>query len=526
MSLQFTIIRAAHASGTHHKLALDALLHLSGPDAEKWQRLFLANAKSYVEGSKAPDNEFKDFKNHVLHPSDDYWGGAPEKARNWYAHLVEALHNRKWSEAAWCAGILSHYFTDPLMPFHTAQSEAENAIHRATEWSISKSYDGLVGEAAGRKAVAAPQPAQTDGWLQDYVCLGAETSHAEYERLIAHYDINTGVVSPEKGLDPVARRLIGDLLVYARTGFAHLLDRAIAEAGFEPPTVSLTASSLLATLKVPVRFMLNRIEDAATRREVAAMYDELMATGRVEKTLPEDDRAVRDLHNAEIAAPRAAARAAERAKRLKSGKEKSARQTLLGIAPAKRASAAKELESLVRPAPAPEAVREKPKTDLEPATSRTLTAQLAVLQPAGERYRLALPDAIEAAPSIGPKTAERLGGLGLLTVSDLMQADPAKIAANLGDSRINAATVEGWQDESRLMLTIPGLRVTQSQLLVGAGYRYTEDIAEAEPESLAADILAFAATHSGRRLLRDGEPPDIEKIKAWIDAAHASSQAA
>jgi len=148
------------------------------------------------------------------------------------------------------------------------------------------------------------------------------------------------------------------------------------------------------------------------------------------------------------------------------------------------------------------------------------------LQPAGERYRLALADAIEATPSIGPKTAERLGKLGLLTVSDLMQADPAKIAANVGDSRINATTVEGWQDESRLMLAIPGLRVTQSQLLVGAGYRYSEDIAEAQPEALAADILAFAATQSGRRLLRDGEPPDIEKIKAWIDAAHANSHAA
>src|SRR5262245_38980379 len=67
MNLLFRIVYAAHASGTHHKLALDALRHLQVMDADLWQNLFLAHAKLYLEGSKAPDNEFKDFKNHVLH---------------------------------------------------------------------------------------------------------------------------------------------------------------------------------------------------------------------------------------------------------------------------------------------------------------------------------------------------------------------------------------------------------------------------------------------------------------------------
>jgi hypothetical protein len=45
MNLLFRIIYAAHASGTHHKLALDALQHLECTDADLWQRLFLAHAK-------------------------------------------------------------------------------------------------------------------------------------------------------------------------------------------------------------------------------------------------------------------------------------------------------------------------------------------------------------------------------------------------------------------------------------------------------------------------------------------------
>ena len=80
MNLLFRVIYAAHASGTHHKLALDALRHLECGDAALWRAVFLQHAETYLEGSKAPDKIFKDFKNHVLHVRDGYWGGAPEKA--------------------------------------------------------------------------------------------------------------------------------------------------------------------------------------------------------------------------------------------------------------------------------------------------------------------------------------------------------------------------------------------------------------------------------------------------------------
>ena len=166
MNLLFRIVYAAHATGTHHKLALDALRHLQCTDADLWQRLFLAHAKLYLEGSKAPDNEFKDFKNHVLHTRDGYWGGAPEKVRSWYQHLVEALAQQDWQTAVHCAGVLSHYYTDPLQPFHTAQSEAENNIHRAVEWSISKAYDALARQGETEFADTAAsicRPAPT-GW--------------------------------------------------------------------------------------------------------------------------------------------------------------------------------------------------------------------------------------------------------------------------------------------------------------------------------------------------------------------------
>ncbi len=130
--------------------------------------------QALLEGSKAPDTEFKDFKNHVLHTRDGYWGGAPEKVRSWYHHLVEALAQQDWQTAVHCAGVLSHYYTDPLQPLHTAQSEAENNVHRAIEWSISKAYDSLARQGETEFASMSVELPPGPNWLAQLVCQGAE----------------------------------------------------------------------------------------------------------------------------------------------------------------------------------------------------------------------------------------------------------------------------------------------------------------------------------------------------------------
>ena len=65
----------------------------------------------------------------------------------------------------------------------------------------------------------------------------------------------------------------------------------------------------------------------------------------------------------------------------------------------------------------------------------------------------------------------------------------------------------------------PGLGGLDAQLLVGAGYRSGDAVAAAEADKLCADVLAFAASKDGQRVLRNGDPPDIEKIKGWLEAA-------
>ena len=76
MSQLFRVLYANKCTSTHHKLAMDALLQLETVHAGAWQNLFIKNIELYLDGAKAPDKKFKDFRNHVLHVQDNYWGGA------------------------------------------------------------------------------------------------------------------------------------------------------------------------------------------------------------------------------------------------------------------------------------------------------------------------------------------------------------------------------------------------------------------------------------------------------------------
>lgn len=512
MSLIYRIVYAAHANGTHHKLALDALMQLQHPQAEVWRNLMLKHVGLYLEGSKDPDNKFKDFKNHVLHVKDGYWGGAPEKVQNWYQHLVAALQAENWSEAAYAAGVLSHYYTDPIHPFHTGQTAAENNIHRAAEWSINRSYGTL--KAISERAFSSLEVSVPDGpdWLRVMTCNGADFSHRYYEKLIAHYDIHRGVVDPPAGLDEISRKFVAELLAYASSGFARILDRAFTESGKEPPVVSLTLDTILAALQIPAKMLQKRLTNAADRDVVQRMYDELKATGTVETNLPEDDRVVRDLHAKEVLEPLAAAQAALRAARLEPQPEPQVRQRHSGgVAP-----------------PAPALGSEIP------AAPTAVVSQLAVdsavpdteAKGRAPRVYLAVADDLEAAPSIGRKTADRFAGIGIRTVGDFLDGDPADLASRLGQPSISVQHLVDWQAQSRLMMAVPGLRGTHAQLFVGAGYRDADALIAGDADTLCADVMTYAATAAGQRVLRDGSAPDIGRLRGFIANAVAYAEAA
>lgn len=551
MNTLFRVLYAAHARGTHHKLALDGLRYLSGPEAEAWRCVFLKHAELLMVGAKAPDDSFKDFKNHVLHPRDNFWGGAPPKVRSWYGHVVTALRQKDWATAAYAAGVLSHYLTDPLHPFHTGQSQAESDIHRAVEWSISRSYNAL-----WKLGVTQPAPVvvlgSADNWLEMLVCDGAVIANAHYERLISHYDFKRGVVDPPAGLDDVAQRLIAGLIVHAATTFGMVLQRAIDEAAMDVPEISLTLDTILATLKVPVRVLQKQLADVGDRRLVERMYDELQATGKVEENLPEDDRAVRAAYAQEVLAkieqlPPAKAfpyhgkappeTTIERAARLREENRKRAlEEAARRVAEQADARTAAKLDAPAASVPAvpkptepavavAELGRVKDGTSLvarldEHERTRPASVPSIGVTPAREpKFYLTRSQDVVDAPSIGPKTADRLIEEGVKTVGDLMDADAETLAELIDVRHITAEVIRDWQAQSDLVMTVPNLRGTHAQLIVGAGFRDAESLAIADPADLSARVLAFAASADGQRVLRSGAPPDIEAIAAWGAAA-------
>lgn len=142
--------------------------------------------------------------------------------------------------------------------------------------------------------------------------------------------------------------------------------------------------------------------------------------------------------------------------------------------------------------------------------------------PREPRIYLAAGDPLEAAPSIGPKGAERFASFGIKTVADFLAGDAKTIADKLAVREVTPEVIASWQAQARLVMGVPGLRGTHAQLLCGAGLRTVQAIASADSDAVCAAVLKYATSPEGQRLLRDGPPPDVARIKSWCDSARAA----
>ena len=300
MNLLFRIVYGSACRSTHHKFAMDALRRLPADLQLPWTRAFLLHYQDYLRGAKDPDNRFRDFTNHVVHVGDNYWGGAVAAARKWYDMARTALAQREWDHGIYACGVLSHYLTDPVMPFHTAQSDRETVIHRACEWSITKSYDAIHQITLLRVGYPLIELSHDDDWLDQAVRLGAECGYHYYDDLIEHYQFDRGVKDPPAGLDAYCREMLAKLFGVSIQLWAEVLARLLQEANVQPPTEDLTFPTLFAALDVPQKWVVSKFADAQERELVRSIYDEWKATGTVVKNLPLDDRMVQQAYEDEV----------------------------------------------------------------------------------------------------------------------------------------------------------------------------------------------------------------------------------
>lgn len=519
-STLFNVLFAWKCSSTHHKLALDALNQIRGESAENWRNLCLKHVEAYLDGSKAPDNKFKDFKNHVLHVRDNYWGGAIGATQKWYDATVTALRDRKWSDAVYAAGVLSHYYTDPIQPFHTGQCEAEGIVHRAAEWSIACAYreltDILEREQGGWPEVTVPS---SSDWLAQMVRAGADLANPHYEVCIEHYDMKKGVKDPPTGLDQEMKDRLAKLIGHAVVGYARIMERAFLEAGAKPPATNITLLGVIAGLTIPIFWVTKKMKDARERSIVEATYKEYLATGKVIDTLTEDDYAIRQIHAEEV---------------LKKPLEEldAEEPAPIGVAhgigtPARpRPSPTNARNSHPVPQPAADIPNSKPipVPQSVPVAATTGTINTTAITPAERnRFYLERTMPVEKAPSIGAKTAAILERHGIRTVANLLEADPEELESTLNERHIDALTILTWQTQAELCCTVPNLRGHDAQFLTACGICHRAELAGAQPEPLLKKVEAFVATPAGERILRGGERPDLKEVSRWIDWAGQSS---
>lgn len=611
MDLAFRLIYGTACRSTHHKFAMDALPRLTAAGAEDWQRVFLCYYKDYLRGAKDPDDRFRDFKNHVLHVREGNWGGAIEACVKWYRVARQALQDQDWAHAAYSCGVLSHYVTDPVMPFHTGQHEKEADIHRACEWSINQSYDELLRTMLVRQGYPACELPTGEDWLSDAVIMGAEFGHQYYDALLEHYNFDRAVKKPSAGLGPTCRDALMSLFGFTIQHWANILSRLLTDSGVVAPEAQLAVPVIVASLEAPFHFVVRSITDSQERELVERIYEEWKSTGKVEKHLPLDDRTIDRLYQQEvlsgdwaescrlreaagrprIAKPLPAAmprqeqpqsetpsdqeeleeRAGATRKRNRNKQRRSkiirdiagkvrdgAKQTSRVVRRSTRKrSASNELTNEVQSSSLPEEKSTERSPDLESIQfiSSTRTEQPEDFTPEsvvtdspsieaseigdahrltserlsptndlnnGDRFYLEPSDPVERAPGVGSKTARRLRTANVVTVEDLLNADPDHLANEVPAKYVDAQQVVDWQDQARLVCRVPGLRGHDAQLLVACDYRSPGRIADCDPDGLLYEIDGFARTGEGQSILRSNPQPDKSEISRWIESAKNS----
>ena len=482
------ILRHGHCHSTHQRFAIDAIELVQTDPGKRLAGLLLRYHRRYLVGATDPDMRIRDYHNQIMHVEDGFWGGATRVAHQWYIRLQRHLESGKYAEAAQAAGILSHYFTDPLQPLHTGSSDQEALVHRPMEQSIYQSYDIIRQLWKDDTLRVVFQLGSGPGWLDDAMKQGATYAHKKYNLLVNSYRFHEGVNDPPAGLNAASRAALAELFGLAITGWARVIERAAADiesVTCRPlPSVSTTWPTTTAAFWAPRRRWRGRVLACLERQKVKSLAKEYRRKGRLEKHLPHEvdiKRRVIQVHRDEKV---------YQADRLRRANEKKQRA----------------LE-------AAESIQQEPATIAFPIKTTADVPNRAGL--------LNETQSLTNAPSIGSRTVLQLQAIGIRTVGQMISANPAELAERLQIYWIDAELVRHWQVQASFMCGISGLREVDAQMLAGTEFQTVEQIAKSDPRMIYCEILRYALTTAGRRYLQGKVAPTPSDIQRWSnDAKH------
>lgn len=508
-----SILRAAHCRSTHHYFAIDALPLVQTAAGKRLASWLVRYHDQYLTGAKDPDTRFRDFQNHVVHVNDGYWGGAPRVAHRWYDRLQRYLREGRYDDAAHAAGVISHYFTDPIQPLHTAQTPQEKVLHRPIEWSITTAYDQIYQRWLRQDTRVLFRLSEGPEWLGESILHAAKFANRRYDPMVSAYRLDRGAKDPPTGFGEEGQQIIADLFGIAITGWSRVIERMALETelrlGKQLPTASTSVGAVLACVRVPARLWMRRIVNKRERAAIADLVEEFTRTGDVVQNLSNEV----DVMNRVVKI-----HADERAYRAKRIAQANSPETTIEITSS-------------TPDPSVESPTSKVQVDATLATDdrrATIPFPTAAVPTAhtnaarsAKRPSLRSDDPLVDAPSIGPKTAKRFKAIAVHTVADFLGQSPEDLAKKLATRWMSARTIADWQAQAELMCNMPRMLARDVQLLVGAGYDTVEKISATNVNTIQASINKFAGTSSGRRYLRGADVPTAERIGQWqtsIDA--------
>ncbi|MCO8121872.1 zinc dependent phospholipase C family protein [Stieleria sp. TO1_6] len=284
------IVRRIHCSGTHHRFAVDALSLIRTDAGHRLATWLLYHYPSYLRGATDPDLLFRDFHNHWLHIDDGDWGGAPRVAHQWYERLQKHLRAERYQQAAYAAGVLSHYVTDVMQPLHTSSNDRDAVIHRPLEWSIDQSYERILKACRDEKLQAVIDLSDRHGWLGSMMIHAARYAHQKCQRLTDQYRFQAGVRNPTAGLSEPTIGCLAELFAVAITGWSRVLERAAAETesytGYPIAHCHTHLATVGAVAKTPLALWNRGSRRRRERRFIERLADEYFRTGQLVHWLP------------------------------------------------------------------------------------------------------------------------------------------------------------------------------------------------------------------------------------------------
>jgi predicted flap endonuclease-1-like 5' DNA nuclease len=116
---------------------------------------------------------------------------------------------------------------------------------------------------------------------------------------------------------------------------------------------------------------------------------------------------------------------------------------------------------------------------------------------------------------IGPSLGKELTGMGITSVSDFLNTDPAVIGEK---TRVSKEAAENMQAMAQLMM-VPGVDANDAEILVEAGIKSRKDLANQDLIQLSRKVGEISRNYVSQGKISKDKCPTIEKISYWIRTA-------